>query len=164
MLETGSSIMNQIHKCTLVPTRFFDEKDPRCFLSETFSLVDGEQTAWVEIPAYDSVLVYVKKDERIPAMYKLLCSLESCDEYYKIGASVDGNCLSLAIAKGKELLFANIFPIQDFTTAEYFIFAAMKSLQLNPEVSTIYFPNRLTQEEELSLYRYFKAVDYFVNK
>lgn len=161
MLETGSSIMNQIHKCTLVPTRFFDEKEPRCFLSETFALEDQEQAGWVNIPAYDSVLVYVRDGDKVPVMRELLERLGSCEGYYKIGASVDDGCLSLAIAKNGELLFSNVFPVQDFTTAEYFIFAVMKSLQLNPEVSTIYFLHRLEQDEELSLYRYFKSVDYF---
>ncbi len=153
--------MNKIHKCTLVPTRFFDEKEPGCFLSEIFNLESSEQVAWIDVPSYDSVLVFVKDGDNVPAMLSLLESLSKCEEYYKIGASVHDGCLSLAIAKENRLLFANVFSVQDFTTAEYFIFAVMKSLQLNPEVSTIYFADRLAQEEELSLYRYFKAVDYF---
>lgn len=153
--------MNQIHKCTLVPSRFFDEKEPRCFLSETFTLEDWEQVDWVDIPAYDSVLVYVKEGGSVPVMRELLECLKTREDYYKIGASIDVGCLSLAIEKNGELLFSNVFSVQDFPTAEYFIFAVMKSLQLNPEVSTIYFMNRLEQEDELSLYRYFKSVDYF---
>ena len=35
----------------------------------------------------------------------------------------------------------------------------MKKLQLNPEVSGIVFRTPLTQEMEMSLYRYFKAVE-----
>lgn len=153
--------MNQIHKCTLVPSRFFDEKEPRCFLSETFALEDWENAGWEEIPAYDSVLVYVKDGNDVPEMVRLLECLNTCEDYYKIGAGLSDGCLSLAIAKGGELLFANVFSAEDFTTAEYFIFAVMKSLQLNPEVSTVYFLNRLDQEDELSLYRYFKSVEYF---
>ena len=52
-----------------------------------------------------------------------------------------------------------VYKAQDFTTAEYFLFLAMKSLQLNPEVSTVYWRMPVGPEEELSLYRYFKAVD-----
>ena len=47
----------------------------------------------------------------------------------------------------------------DFTTAEYFIFLSLKRLQLNPEVSTISWRTPITAEEEMSLYRYFKAVE-----
>ena len=39
------------------------------------------------------------------------------------------------------------------------IFLVMKKLQLNPEVSGIVFRTPLTQEMEMSLYRYFKAVE-----
>ena len=35
----------------------------------------------------------------------------------------------------------------------------MKKLQLNPEVSTISFRTPLDAEQEMSLYRYFKAVE-----
>ena len=47
----------------------------------------------------------------------------------------------------------------DFTTAEYYIFLAMKQLQLNPEVSTICMRSFVGPEEEMSLYRYFKSVE-----
>ena len=67
--------------------------------------------------------------------------------------------LNLAIAQGKSLLLANTYDAVDFTTAEYFIFLAMKKLQLNPEVTTITFRTPLDTEDELSLYRYFKAVE-----
>jgi hypothetical protein len=36
---------------------------------------------------------------------------------------------------------------------------AMKKLQLNPEVSTICFRTELQEEQEMSLYRYFKNVE-----
>ena len=35
----------------------------------------------------------------------------------------------------------------------------MKRLQLNPEVSSITFTTPLKEEEEMSLYRYFRGVD-----
>jgi hypothetical protein len=56
-------------------------------------------------------------------------------------------------------LLANVFRAPDFTTAEYFLFLSLKKLQLNPEVSSIYFRTPLSEEEELSLYRYFKSVE-----
>jgi hypothetical protein len=67
--------------------------------------------------------------------------------------------LYLVIAQGKSLLLCNSYQAPDFTTAEYFIFLAMKKLQLNPEVSSICFRTPLSEEDEMSLYRYFKSVD-----
>ena len=73
---------------------------------------------------------------------------------------MDG-CLHLVIAQGKTLLLANAYDAPDFTTAEYYIFLAMKSLQLNPEMSSIWFRTPVSGEQELSLYRYFKSVERF---
>ena len=57
------------------------------------------------------------------------------------------------------LRLCNVFDAADFTTAEYWIFSAMKSLQLNPDVSEIIFRTPLTEEEEISLCSYFRAVE-----
>ena len=67
--------------------------------------------------------------------------------------------LYLVIAQGKSLLLCNSYQAPDFTSAEYFIFLALKKLQLNPEVTTICFRTPLTEEQEMSLYRYFKSVE-----
>ena len=67
--------------------------------------------------------------------------------------------LYLAIAQGRTLMLCNVYPASDFTTAQYFIFLAMKKLQLNPEMSTICFRTPLDHEQQMSLYRYFKSVE-----
>ena len=80
-------------------------------------------------------------------------------DYNKILASYMDGVLYLVIAQGRSLLLCNSFQAPDFTTAQYFIFLAMKNLQLNPEVSTICFRTPLSEEDEMSLYRYFKNVE-----
>ena len=88
----------------------------------------------------------------------MLARLPECPAYNKILCSIRGDMLHIAIAQGKSLLLANCFRIQDFTTAEYYIFLAVKSLQINPEVSTICWASDLEPAQEMSLYRYFKSV------
>ena len=144
----------------MVPARYFDETAPRCFLSEVFELEDGSVVEHKDVPQFDAVLVYEKTGAGLPVLYTLLDNLDKCPEYNKILAEWSEGTLSLAIAQGRNLLLANVFPARDFTTAEYHIFNAMKSLQLNPEVSSVYFMNRLRGDDELSLYRYFKSVEY----
>lgn len=151
--------MTQIPKCTLVPTRFCDEKDPRCFLSEVFPLGEDEAVETAALPAYDALLVYAPVGKRPPELLSLLRDLPRCPGHYKIAAGWEEGCLSLAVAAGERLLFANVFPAEEFVTAEYFIFATMKSLQLNPEVSTLHFRTPLGGEEEMSLCRYFRSVE-----
>ena len=94
----------------------------------------------------------------LPEMYYLLKALPACEDYNKVVASYRDGWLHLAIAQGRSLQLANVYAAPDFTTAEYFLFLALKRLQLNPEVTTVCFRTPLTSEAELSLYRYFKAV------
>ena len=133
--------MSEIQKCTLVPTRFFDGKAPRFF----------------SISKYDVILVCDGDYE--PALYRVILSLDKCCEYNKIVVLFDGYAVHLAIAQGENLLLANSYPATDFVTAQYYIFAALKTLQINPEVSSVCFLSEIGEEERMSLYRYFKGVD-----
>ena len=99
------------------------------------------------------------KVQPLPEVYYMLASLESIGEYNKIMASYMDGYLYLVIAQGRTLLLCNAYAAQDFTTAEYFLFLALKKLQLNPEVSAVYFRTPLDEEQEISLYRYFKNVE-----
>ena len=164
-------------KCTLVPVGFFDPATAREALGQVIHLTPEDEVKSVQVPQWDAVLLYsepedgryskiiTKQDisgepeEAKPEMFHILRDLEQCREYNKILASYAEGYLYLAIAQGNSLLLANVYAAQDFTTAEYYIFLAMKSLQLNPEVSTICWRMPIGPEEEMSLYRYFKAVE-----
>ena len=151
--------MTQIQKCTLVPDRYFDEKDSRCILSELFTLDDREEVRHIELPQYDAVLVYTASGEDLPELYYLINNLSRCKEYNKILASHHDGWLHLVISQGGRLMLVNSFRAEDFTTAQYFIFFAMRSLQLNPEVSTICLASPIDEDQEMSLYRYFQSVE-----
>jgi len=149
-------------KCTLVPAHFFEPASSRDILGEVVVLDSSDIVRYIEVPQYDAVLVYAVPNEAlsaVPELYEILRSLPSCPEYNKVLASWQEGYLSIAIAEGGSLRLANVFTAPDFTTAEYYIFLAMKSLQLNPEVSTICWRHALGAEDEMSLYRYFKSVD-----
>ena len=145
---------------TLVPSNFFDPSLERGTLSEVAVLKEEERVSHVVIPQYDAVLIYTEDGGSgvYPQIHKILTTLPTIPEYNKILCGIENGVLNLAIAQGKTLLFANSFEAADFATAEYFIFSAMHSLQLNPEVSTICFLTPLDTEQEMSLYRYFKSV------
>jgi hypothetical protein len=148
--------------CTLVPSHFFNTTSARDILGEVVALKEGDVVKWADVPQYDAVLVYAVENERIealPELYYVLQDLPRCLDYNKIVASHKEGRLYLAIAQGGSLLLANVFEAPDFTTAEYYIFLALKQLQLNPEVSTICMRSLVGPEEEMSLYRYFKSVE-----
>ena len=166
-------------KVALVPSSFFDETLMRGILSDTVILGDEDEVRHVTVPEFAAELVYsltigemlsrtvsqtvLDNDGRpavvLPEMYYILRDLGRIDEYNRIVASYASGYLHLGISQGRNLLLANVFRAEDFTTAEYFLFMAVKKLQLNPEVSSVYFRTPLTREEEMSLYRYFKSVD-----
>ena len=167
------------HKCTLVPAHFYDPATARQALAEVVKLRESDAVESVPVPSAGAVLVFSNSiDESLsraisqtvyttagdpvrilPELYYILEELPHCPEYNKILCSYMDGWLHIAVAQGKSLLLANVFEAADFTTAEYFIFLVMKKLQLNPEVSTICFRTPLQQEQEMSLYRYFKAVE-----
>ena len=159
MPATGSSKVPAptLPKCTLVPVSFLEKADPRCILSDLYPLTESEKVEVWDVPGQDAVLVYAGQTR--PALCSLLEAMGSFSDYNKILVHLEDSCLSVVIAQGNSLLLANCFPAADFTTAEYFIFYAMKSFQLNTEVSTVRFFTPLTAEEEMSLYRYFKSVE-----
>lgn len=148
-------------KCTLVPSNFFDENCAREYLAQVFVDAPSEPVRSVLIPEYNAYLVWssAAPEEEKPPMYRVLTGLGKCPDYNKILCDWDGSELCLAIAQGKTLLLANTYEAKDFTTAQYWIFLALRSLQLNPEISTICLLSAVGAEDEMSLYRYFKAVE-----
>ena len=166
-------------KCALVPEKFFTEESARGLLAETVQLDAGDVVSRTQVPQYAAVLLYSSdsshglceavlnsvrcsggsKPEFLPEMYYMLRDLSLIQEYNKILASWADGWLYLTVAQGRNLQLANVFRAADFTTAEYYIFNALKSLQLNPEMSCISFRTPLAAEQEMSLYRYFRSVE-----
>ena len=166
-------------KVTLVPEQFHDPLMGRSMLNPVADLEEGDAVKSVPVPEFAAVLVYSNtigetlsravsetvldkqgnKTSPLPEMYYMLRSVLDLPDYNKILASYVDGVLYLVIAQGKSLLLCNSFQAPDFTTAQYFIFLAMKNLQLNPEVSTICFRTPLSEEEEMTLYHYFKNVE-----
>jgi hypothetical protein len=145
---------------TLVPVNFFNPETAREALSEIVSLKDGDKVDHKAIPQYGAELIYISDGAGVPPeIFFILEDLPKCPEYNKLLCSWKDGRIWLALAQGKSLLLANVYPAPDFTTALYYIFLALKSLQLNPEVTTIHFRHPLPEDEQMLLYRYFKSVE-----
>ena len=167
-------------KFALVPNGFHAPEATRQMLSEVVSLDEADQVDFVEVPQFGAVLLYSlslggtlpkvvsetvmrtdgQKGRMLPEPYFMLSAMSDIPDYNKIVAAYMDGWLYLAIAQGKTLMLCNSFQAPDFTTAEYFVFLTMKKLQLNPEMSSIYFRTPLAEEQEMSLYRYFRSVEH----
>ena len=147
---------------TLVPSDFFDAASARIALEKVAGPLGPRSEKHLDISDYKAVLIYDCDEDGSscapPPIYKVLLRLGECPDYNRILCHLDAGVLSITIAQGRQLLLCNSYPAQDFTTAEYYIFLAVKSLLINPEMSTVCFMSALSDEEEMSLYRYFKSV------
>ncbi len=163
-------------KFTLVPAGWFSPDRARELLSAATPLKDGDEVVWQELPQAAAVELWCPDNSRLgrmlggllspadaplpicPEFHALLTRIYEVDSYNKIAAAYAEGRLYLVIYQGRNLMLCNSFEAPDFTTAQYYIFLAMKKLQLNAEASTIYFHSPISPEEEMSMYNYFKAV------
>ena len=167
-------------KFTMVPANFFRPEAAREILSQTVTLAENDQVSYVELPQFGAVAIFSVQDNGpiarvlhemvlrtdgskgrlLPEQYLLLEAIDSITDYNKIVVSYADGCLYLVVAQGRTLLLCNSYEASDFTTAEYFIFMVMKKFQLNPEVSTIFFRTPVSRDDEVSLYNYFRSVEF----
>ena len=165
--------------CTLVPQNFHRAQAAREELMDVARIPEDAVVESVEVPEFGATLVYStsiggtlhkvlaesvlkvdgNKARPMPEIYYMLRDVLKISEYNRILASYMDGVLYLVVAQGKTLLLCNTFKAPDFTTAQYFIFMVLKKFQLNPEMSSITFRTPLNEEQEISLYRYFKSVE-----
>lgn len=172
------------HECTLIPERMLHgwqegdagKKVLREALSEYTPLEDDREIAAIGVPYLKAVLVYALPGKGsslnalltslpagcrpLPEMYWMLEQLHGTLKCHnRVIASYRDSLLTLLISEDDSLLLCNSFEAPDFTTALYFLFSSMKQFQFNPEVTTVYFRNSLSQEQQMLLYRYFSGVE-----
>ncbi len=166
-------------KVTLVPSQFVREGCEREQLASVADISETDSISSVDVPEFAATMIWSptigetlsetlrntvlrvdgSRAAVLPELWHMLRSLSGIPQYNKIVASRADSRLYLVVAEGRTLRLCNVFDAADFTTAEYWIFSAMKSLQLNPDVSDIFFRTPLTEEEEISLCSYFRSVE-----
>ncbi|MFA5325690.1 MAG: DUF3822 family protein [Bacteroidales bacterium] len=156
MPATGNKL-----KYTLIPTSLFKEEQQYKLLSELVQLDENDTVKHIALPDYEAVLVYAVSSSfgYIPVVYDLLTTLNKIHEHNKILVSFRDGYVHIVMAEGNKLLLCNSFPASDITTAEYFIFYAIKEFQINPEMTTIYFFEEIVDEIRDELFKYFQGVE-----
>lgn len=135
--------------------------EPARSVAESAESVPADSAESASATSTDTTSAVAAESEtrNLPEMYFILKDLQKCPDYNKILCTWAEGYLYLAIAQGRTLLLANTYPANDFATVQYYIFLALKSLQLNPEISAVCFRSPISKEDEMSMYRYFKAVE-----
>lgn len=147
-------------KFTLVPDSLFDREDTYKILADAVQLDETDKVYYKELPDQKAVLVYAAEtEEALPPVAGLLGALGRIGDHNKVAVGFEPDCITVVLAEGDRLLLANSYPAEDSATAAYFLFAAMKQFQLNPEVSTIYIDGTAPQGLIEDLFPYFKGVE-----
>lgn len=166
-------------KFTLVPDSFLTPGQERALLGGVTDLGEDDRISSVALPQLGATLLYslslgetlsgtvagmLRRTDGsasavLPEIYYMLESLSDILQYNKIVAGFADGRLYLVIAEGGTLRLCNVFDAADFTSAEYFLFLAVKKLNLNPELSDVYFRTPLSESEEISLCSYFRSVE-----
>ena len=80
------------------------------------------------------------------------------DAFYE-GLHVDGESVDIVLAAGDRLLLCNSYPAADEVTAQYYLFAAIRQFQINPEVTTVHFFGEAGDGIKGDLFRHFASVE-----
>ena len=148
-------------KYTLVPTGFFSPADAHKILSEAVRLSEKDKVNYQELPQFKAVLVYaLSEGGKAPAIASLLEKAGSLETArHSVAACFDGEALHLVITEGGKLLLANSYPASDIVTAEYFLFAAMNRLRIDPQETAVHLGEPVSPEMAEELARYCKEVE-----
>ena len=147
-------------KYTIVPSSFFRRDDSYNILSQAVQLEENDKVEYQELPDFQAVLVYAQTlSGDTPAVLDMLRAVSGIKEYNKVLAHYDGRHITVVVAAGDKLLLANSYQATDHVTGEYFLFAAMKQFQINPEVTTVYLYGDAPFEMKNDLFRYCKGVE-----
>lgn len=150
-------------KYSLVPTKFFSKEESYRLLSDVVALERDEAVAYKELPGFQAVLLYSAADAQsgskgLSLVIRLLDVLSFISGYTKVAASYDGEYLHIAISSSEKLLLCNSFGAADEVTAQYYIFAALRQFQINPEGVNIHLYGDVPQGMVSDLKRYFQEV------
>ena len=146
-------------KFTLIPEGYFSEDQAAELLSRVAVLEKTDSVKSLELPCYKAVLLYAGDDADARRLADMLASAAALDRYNKVVVHLGDDVVDIVLAAGEKLLLCNSFPAADAVTAQYFLFAALRQFQINPEVSTVYFFGEADEAVKGDLFRHFASVE-----
>ena len=146
-------------KFTLIPEGYFSPETATDLLSKVVILEKTDSVKSLELPCYKAVLLYAGAEDAARRLADMLEAAASLDCYNKVVVHVDGETVDIVLAAGDQLLLCNAYPAADEVTAQYFLFAALRQFQINPEVTTVHFFGEAGDAIKGDLFRHFASVE-----
>ena len=126
-------------KYTLIPEGYFSEEAAYDLLSQVVILEKTDSVKSLELPFYKAVLLYAGNQDEALALSEMLAAAAALPQYNKVLAHMGEKVVDIVVAAGDRLLLCNTYPAADAVTAQYYLFAALRQFQINPEVTTVHF-------------------------
>lgn len=146
-------------KYTLIPEGYFSPDQAAALLGSVVVLEKSEPVEFLELPCYKAVLLYAGALSRAREIAALVEAAASLAAYNKVVVRLGKNVVDIVLAAGDRLLLCNSYPASDGVSAQYFLFAALKQFQINPEVTTVHFYGEADESVKSDLFRHFASVE-----
>ena len=146
-------------KYTLIPESFFSESTTREMLSQVVILERKDTVKSLELPCYKAVLLYAGDDADARMLADMLAAAASLDRFNKVVVHQGASVADIVVAAGDRLMLCNSYPAADPVTVQYFLFAALRQFQINPEVTTVHFFGEADESLKGDLFRHFASVE-----
>ena len=156
---------------TLIPAEYYSPQQGEAALKGQFALQGNHIFGRYDFEQANAVVAYAipqensgnegggQEENPVPLVAKLLELTNEIAHYNKVifHYSSKKNISHIVIAAGNELKLANSFKADSFESALYFLFLAIKGLQMNPRQCTVRVCCGITKEQEEIFSRFFKG-------
>lgn len=146
-------------KFTLIPEAYFSPETAADLLSKVVILEKSDSVKSLELPCYKAVLLYAGADGDARRIADMVEAAAALDRYNKVVVHLGEGTVEIVVAAGDRLLLCNAYPAADEVTAQYFLFAALKQFQINPQVTTVHFFGEAGDTIKGDLFRHFASVE-----
>lgn len=147
-------------KFTLIPEGYFPpDVKAEDLLSKVVVLEKSDSVKKLELPCYKAVLLYAGDEAAARRLADMVEAAAALDCYNKVVMHVDGKTADIVLAAGDKLLLCNSYPAADPVSAQYFLFAALRQFQINPEVTAVHFFGEAGDTIKGDLFRHFASVE-----
>lgn len=163
-------------KYALIPKQLYKEEDALQHLTKLHKLDDLDEIDTVEVHNEQIVILFAVNStflnfikevqpefKLFPSIYPMISQISNFKDYNKIFFQYNKGQVHIIAAEGSRLVFCNSFPAIHFNTALYFLFLALKQVQFNPELTTVFVSGNLKDFEIMDISKYFSKIKYFRN-
>lgn len=168
------TVITETEKYTLIPVSQFKERDILKQLSEFYVIEDDEEVSFKIVEELDLVIIFAANStllniirrvqsgfESIPSIYLVLKTMLRRKDHNKLYLNYIKGRVDITVFIGSQLMLCNSFPAEEFTSALYFAFLALKQSFINPENTTVFIHGDIFIPEIQLLSKYFPMVKYF---